>query len=198
MWWSKNKNSRHSGESRNLVVPHKGIPAFAGMTMVVVSLLLSGCGFEPMYGSNSAGAKAVDVALPNVDIGNIPDRDGQYLRNLLIDRLYTNGRPDAAPYTLKFSPLQKSIVDLGIQKDATATRAQIQITTHMELVDKATNKAVLQRDLKTVGAYNLLDDQLATLVSQQNITESILQEMRDDAVTQLSLYFRRKTASAAQ
>jgi LPS-assembly lipoprotein len=197
MWWCKSKSHRHSGESRNPSAGRNKIPAFAGMTIMVISLLLSGCGFEPMYGNNSASAKAVAVALPNVDIGNIPDRDGQYLRNLLIDRLYTSGRPDAAPYQLKFSPLQKSIVDLGIQKDATATRAQIQISTHMELVDKATNKAVLERDLKTVGAYNLLDDQLATLVSQQNITESILQEMRDDAVTQLSLYFRRKTTAAA-
>ena len=151
-----------------------------------------------MYGTNSATTRAVDVALPNIDIDNIPDRDGQYLRNLLIDRLYANGRPDAAPYLLKFSKLSKYIVDLGLQKDATATRAQIQITTHMELVDKSTNKPVLERDLKTVGAYNLLDDQLATLVSQQNITESILQEMKDDAVTQLSLYFRRKSASVPQ
>ena len=163
-------------------------------TALVLGLILgvTACGFEPMYGTKSPATQAVDQALPNIDIGNIPDRDGQYLRNLLIDRLYTSGRPDAAPYTLNFSRLNKNIVDIGIQKDATATRAQIQITTHMDLIDKTSGKAVLQRDLKTVGAYNLLDDQLSTLVSQQNITDSILQEMRDDAVTELSLYFRRK------
>jgi LPS-assembly lipoprotein len=163
-------------------------------TVLCFALMLgvASCGFEPMYGVHSQATEAVDVALPNIDISNIPDRDGQYLRNLLMDRLYTSGRPDAAPYTLNFSKLNKNIVDIGIQKDATATRAQIQITTHMDLIDKSTGKAVLQRDLKTVGAYNLLDDQLSTLVSQQNITDSILQEMRDDAVTELSLYFRRK------
>ncbi len=166
--------------------------------MMVALLSLSGCGFEPMYGTHSATAEAVDVALPNIDIGNIPDRDGQYLRNQLIDRLYTSGRPADAPYLLTFSKLQKNITDLGIQKDATATRAEVQITAHMELVDKSTNKPVLQRDLKTVGAYNLLDDQLATIVSQQKITESILQEMKDDAVTELGLYFRRRATAAAQ
>src|SRR6201996_5580011 len=138
--------------------------AVAGFALL---LCLAACGFEPMYGAHSAATEAVDTALPNIDIGNIPDRDGQYLRNLLIDRLYTGGRPDAAPYTLNFSKLNKNIVDIGIQKDATATRAQIQITTHMDLIDKSTGKAVLQRDLKTVGAYNLLDDQLSTIVSQQ-------------------------------
>jgi LPS-assembly lipoprotein len=162
------------------------------MTLMVLLLSLSGCGFEPMYGENSTSAKAVSAALPNIDIDNIPDRDGQYLKNQLIDQLYTNGRPYDAPYVLKISNMNKSIVDLGIQQDATATRAQIQITAHMELVDKITGKTVLKRDLKTVGAYNLLDNQLETLVSQQAITEDILQEMKDDAVTELSLYFRRK------
>ena len=170
---------------------------FAALCLVL-ALGLSNCGFEPLYGTKSPEAQAVAVSLPNIDIASIPNRDGQYLRNLLIDRLYTSGRPDAAPYLLKFSTLQKDVVTLGIQKDATATRAQIQITAHMDLIDKTTNKPVLQRDLKTVGAYNMLDNQLAALVSQQNITESILQEMKDDAVTELTLYFRRKAAAAAQ
>lgn len=171
--------------------------SFKALFAVAALMMLAACGFEPMYGTHSAQSEAATTALPNIEIANIPDRDGQYLRNLLMDRLYQHGHPDdAAPYILKFGTLSKNIVDLGIQKDATATRAQIQIAAHMDLVDKSTGKAVLQRDFRTVGAYNLLDDQLATLVSQQNITESILQEMRDEAVTQLSLYFRRKAATA--
>ena len=165
---------------------------FKAALCLVLMLGLGSCGFEPMYGTQSKAAEEVAVGLPNIEIGNIPDRDGQYLRNLLMDRLYTSGRPEGAPYTLTFSKLTKNIINIGIQKDATATRAQIQMLTHMELVDKSTGKAVLQRDLKTVGAYNLLDDQLSTLMSRQNITDSILHEMRDDAVTELSLYFRRK------
>jgi LPS-assembly lipoprotein len=165
---------------------------FITAPVVLLALLaLVACGFEPMYGTQSVQSQAVSTTLPDIEVSSIPDRDGQYLRNLLMDRLYQHGRPDEAPYILKFGTLSKSVVDFGLQKDATATRAQIQISGHMALVDRSTGKPVMQRDLTTVGAYNLLDDQLATLVSQQNITESILQEMRDEAVTQLSLYFRR-------
>jgi LPS-assembly lipoprotein len=164
------------------------------LVCVLAALSLAACGFQPMYGTKSPAAKAAAVALPNIDVANIPDRDGQYLRNLLIDRLYTHGRPEGAPYLLKFSKLQKTIANLGIQKDATATRAQMQISTHMQLVEQATGKVVLERDLRTVGAYNLLDDQLATIVSQRNITDSILQEMRDEAVLALTLHFRRVAA----
>jgi LPS-assembly lipoprotein len=170
--------------------------SFKFILVAVALSLAAGCGFEPLYGTHSPAAEAVSAALPSIEIASIPDRDGQYLRNLLIDRLNTRGRPADALYLLQLSKLEKNILNLGIQKDATATRAQIQITSHMQLIDKVTGKPVLERDLKTVGAYNLLDDQLATMVSQQNITESILQEMRDDAVQELSLYFRRRASGA--
>jgi len=158
--------------------------------LACLCLGLSSCGFESVY--------AVKNAAPppgaSIEIDGIPDREGQYLRNLLIDRLYTKGRPSGAAYRLTFSPLAKSVVDIGIQKDATATRTQMQIATQMRLVEKNTRKILLQRDLKTMGAYNLLDNQLATLVSQQNIIDSILQELGDDVVTELNLYFRRAGA----
>jgi len=157
----------------------------------VLSLLcLTACGFEPLYGTGSAAGQNVIASLPEIEIGNIPDRDGQELRNLLMDRLYTHGRPDAAPYSLAFTRLTTDIVNLGIQKDATATRAEMRVATRMELKTSA-GALLLARDLSAHGAYNLLDDQLATLSSKENITHGLLREMRDDAVMQLSLYFRR-------
>ena len=190
----RNKNFRHSGESRNLVPIIRGIPAFAGMTVVVVLLFLSGCGFEPLH----AEKKTASLSRPGIEIDNIPDQDGQYLRNRLIDILYTQGRPFDAPYQLKISPLEKNITNMGIQGDATATRAQLQITTQMQLIEKSTAAVLLQRNLKTIGAYNLLDNQLATLVSQQNIAKNILQALGDDVVTELDLYFHRNIAPSAQ
>jgi LPS-assembly lipoprotein len=160
----------------------------------VLCLSLAACGFESMYAAKSSSA----VSLPGIEIANIPDRDGQYLRNLLIDRLYTAGRPLDAPYQLNFSRLDDNIVNLGIEKNATATRAQLQLVTQMQLVEKNTGKTVLQRDFRVTGAYNLLDNQLATLVSQQKVTESLLQEISSDAVTELDLYFRRAAAPAVQ
>ena len=164
------------------------------MTLVVALLFLSGCGFESVYAAKAQSP----LSRPDIEIGNIPDRDGQYLRNLLIDRLYINGRPPDAVYQLKLSPLANNTVNIGIQKDATATRAQMQITTRMQLIEKSTGKVLLQRALRAMGSYNLLDNQLATMVSQQNVTESILHEMSGDVMTELDLYFRRNAPQAVQ
>ncbi|MCE9507316.1 MAG: hypothetical protein K8R48_03230 [Alphaproteobacteria bacterium] len=148
---------------------------------------LSGCGFESLYAQKNQPAPA----RPEIEISNIPDREGQALRNLLIDRLYTHGRPAEALYRLTFSPLEKNTNNIGIEKNATATISQIQISTKMQLVEKNTGAVLLQRQLKAAGSHNLLDNQLATLVSQQNVTENLIQRLGDDAITELNLYFRR-------
>lgn len=160
--------------------------------LLSLCLCLAACGFEPMYGSHSRGAETIAREGQNIDIANIPDRDGQYLRNLLIDRLYTQGRPADAAYELRIGPLEKNIINLGIRKDASATRAQLSIVAPMALIDKASGKPVLQRTLRAFGAYNILENQLSTLTSQQDVVDSVLREIRDSAVTELDLFFRRK------
>jgi LPS-assembly lipoprotein len=159
---------------------------------VSLCLFVAACGFQPLYGENSAAHAVLSNETPGIEIGQIPDRDGQYLRNQLIDRLYTNGRPASAKYDLKFTPLVKNIFNMGIERSASATRAQIAIATHMQLIDRTNGEILLERDLHNSGAYNLLDNQLATLSSQQSTMERILQEIADSAVLEVSLYLKRQ------
>jgi LPS-assembly lipoprotein len=187
MWWFRNKN-RHSGESRN-PASFNWTPTFVGVAFMMAPFFLSGCGFESLYATRN-----IEQSTPAIEIANIPDQDGQYLRNLLIDRLNAGGRPADPRYELKFTPLAKDTVNIGIRKDASATRAQVQVATQMRLIEKSSGKILLQRDLKTVGAYNLLDNQLATMSSQRYTTENILRELGDSAVTELDLYFRRSAS----
>lgn len=160
--------------------------------LVVASLLtLAGCGFTPMYGKTDSGPKVVS-GFQGIEVENIPNREGQYLRNQLIDRLYTDGKPQNAPYSLRITNLKREIVNFGIRKDATATRGEMQITAHLELVDRSTGATVLSRDMRSVGAYNLLDNQYATLISRDSLTGHVLSEMSDNIITELGLYFRRE------
>jgi LPS-assembly lipoprotein len=160
-------------------------PAFAGATL----LFLTSCGFQPLYGGGQASVTAhyADIAIPN-----IPDRDGQYLRNVLIDRLYTQGRPTDARYDLKIDPLRVTLTDLGIQKDATVTRTQVEILAHVQLIDKITGKPLLDRQVRAVGGYDVLDQQYTTVITRQNVTEHVLDDLAANIVTEMDLYFRRE------
>lgn len=159
--------------------------------LLAAALLLSGCGFQPLYAGKGGGAE-IAALHKTVDISSIPDRDGQYLRNLLMDRLYAEGRDESPRYLLSIARLDKTITSLGIRKDATSTRGQMEITARMRLIDKGNGDVVLERDLRAVGGYNRLDNQFATIVSEVYSTEIVLKELAAAIMTELDLHFRRE------
>lgn len=149
-------------------------------------LLLSACGFQPLY------SKHVTGPLPQVQVANIPDREGQFLRNQLIDRLYGESAPAADPrYILQVSRPEVRIFSLGIRKDATSTRGQIDVSAAVVLIDRHSGEAVLRRLVRASGGYNRLDNRYATLVSEESSTDLVLKELSGAIMTELELYFNR-------
>lgn len=138
-----------------------------------------------MYGGEQPVAYRADI-----EIANIPNRSGQRLRNLLIDRIYVNGRPADARYELRIAPLTVLSTGLGIQQDATATRNQIEITARVMLVDTRAQTILMDRKMRAVGGYDVLDEQYATLVTRKTTTGHILADLADDITLALDLYFR--------
>ena len=157
-------------------------------------LCLSACGFEPIYGTrmqSNAGQESVQSQLAQVGIDGIPDREGQFLRNALIDRFYRNGRPQNIGYTLHINTISESTVDLDITKSSDATRAQLRLTTSMILKDETIGDIVLTRDLRSIASYNVLTSEFATRVSAQNTRENALHDLARQIELQISLYLKR-------
>lgn len=155
-------------------------------------LLLTGCGFSPLYGTrHDTGAAAVGSGFDAIFIANIPDRQGQYLRNALIDRLYAHGRPAAPRYTLTIAPVNQKKRDLDITKSASATRAQLRLDTTMTLSDNVDGKVLLKRDLLAITSYNILQSQFTTRVSQDDAQRSGLDDLARQIEQQLALYFSK-------
>jgi hypothetical protein len=172
----------------------KGLAPPPGRVSIFFLLLplvfgLPSCGFEPVYGA-SAGAPSAAASLAGVEIGNIPDAGGQYLRNQLLDRLNAHGRPADAPYMLRVSSLRSSTTSMGVETNGTVTRAMAELTATMQLFDKPTGKLLLQREVRAAGGYNELNNEFATLVSHEAVDDHMLEELADDITTQLGLYFR--------
>jgi LPS-assembly lipoprotein len=156
-----------------------------GGAVFALVLLLSSCGFQPLY------TRDVTAPWPHVEIANIPDREGQYLRNLLTDRLYARSAPADARYTLQITRPGIKISSLGIRKDATSTRGQVDISATVTLRDKASGDTLLQRYVQASGGYNRLDNRYATFVSEESSVDLVLKELSDAVMTELDLYFSR-------
>lgn len=153
-------------------------------------LVLSGCGFSPLYGDKGA---AVNVPLDKIYIANIPDRNGVHLRNALMDRFYHSGRIEEAgsTYILRLTNFREQITDLDITKKADATRAQLKMTANLALQDRRTGATVLQRNIHTITSYNILRSQFTTYVSEQSAREAALNDIARQIERQLSLYFSK-------
>jgi len=169
-------------------------------TLFLLSLplfLLASCGFEPVYGKHSSSASPAQGAgmeaatgLSAIDVAIVPDREGQILRNELIDQLRPHGGREAK-YTLSFADLIVNVRKLDLTKNAEATRAQIIVTTNIYLTDLETGALVLSRPVKSISSYNVLPSKFATRVTEQNARENALRDAARQIVQQLSLFFNR-------
>ncbi len=156
----------------------------------LLSGLLSACGLQPVYGTySSENTASVTAAMAATEITSIPEKSGQDLRNALMDRLYTKGRPADPRYRLRIASVDKTNVGLGISKDASASRAQLRLSATMVLTDAATEAPILTRTLNAVSSYNVLDSHFTTLVSQSEAEINAINEIAEQAVIQLELYF---------
>ncbi len=165
---------------------------FKNFCAVCAVLFLTGCGFKPLYGS-AAGVSAPQASFAAVEIANIPNWEGQFLRNALIDRIYAqNGRPQNAAYILQVSKVRAKRNELGVRKDATATHVQLRIETTMTLTAPSSGTMLLKRELKSFGAYNIFDSQYATMTAETAAREQALLELADQITQELALYFNRE------
>jgi len=159
---------------------------------LVVMALVTGCGFTPIHGKFAhSGNGTVQDSLSGIYIVNIPDREGQYLRNTLMDRFYMAGRPADPAYRLEIDTIEQRKTDLDITKSSDATRAQLRLQSKLQLYDARTNALLLQRNLMAITSYNILQSQFTTRVSEQNARENALDDLAGQIERHLTLYFKR-------
>ncbi|MDD3288955.1 MAG: LPS assembly lipoprotein LptE [Alphaproteobacteria bacterium] len=152
----------------------------------VISLLfLSSCGFHPIYG-NLGNESPVDERMNQIAIANISNREGQVLRNQLIDRMYHHGRPSEPIARLEIS-LQSSDTSLGLQKDATTTRQEHSLSADYRLKDM-NDKVLFSGSARSIVSYSKLSAQYGTLAAQQNASDRSVKDVGEQIINRLSLY----------
>ncbi len=162
--------------------------------LLLMSLgIIAACGFHPVYGVNKYTAIGVEEHLSQIEISGIPDREGQFLRNALIERFYRDGRPANPKYKLSMSPVSESLRDLDITIDSDTTRGQLTLRITMILNDKKTGETLLKRNLRSIASYNIIDSEFANRVSEQNTRENALSDLARQIEEQLALHFKRQS-----
>jgi hypothetical protein len=94
------------------------------------------------------------VAVP-IKISTIQERDGQILRNYLVDLLTPEGPPQCPKYVLDIS-LTDVITNIGVNKDETASRKNATMTALLTLRDSKTNKVVYAHTTKAINSFAII------------------------------------------
>ena len=155
-------------------------------------VLLSACGFEPLHAPRSGGS--VPAALGTVQIANIPDRSGQYLRNYLRDEINPYGVPGNPQYRLEVA-LHEQRADIGLRRDDVRTRTNLTLEAEYRLIALADGKVVNQGRSRTLSSFDILINDYANVVSEQEARQQALRQIGADIRTRLALHFRRVEAA---
>lgn len=165
--------------------------ALSSLALAGALMLLSGCGFHPLYGRDSAGRQpAMAAQFAAIQISVLPDRLGQRMRNLLIDSLHAGGASNDSKYFLTMT-IKEAVIDLGLQENSTSTRGQVRLTVEYFLGDKLTGKTLFSETLRASTGYNILINQFSSLLSQEDAEQQGLQQISDEMTEHLAIYLRK-------
>ena len=156
------------------------------LLLLLAILAVAGCGFRPMYGGQKG--QAVDARLASIRVVQIDDRSGQEVRNALEHRLFAGGM-EPQVYTLDVS-LTETIQELGILRNRTASRANLRILASWTL--RRGDAVIQQGETEGISAYNILDEQYATVVSRKDARSRAALQLADEIIRQVSVAFSRR------
>ena len=160
--------------------------------LAVMLTATASCGFKPLYGDiGRTGAAQTDLAFIEVD--EPQERSAQRLRQILVANLSPQGQPVQPKYRLAVR-ITEGQEGVGLRTDFTYTRINYRLTGAFTLVDHATGKQILGGTVRGVTAYNVGQDQVATVTAETDARERALQDMARDLQTRMALFFENRTA----
>jgi len=162
---------------------------------------LAGCGFQPLYGEGRGGGavaqagEEVRAVLASTEVALIPNRDGQLLRRLLIERL---GAAGVAPPRQELRVgIQFGAEPEGFRRDGIPTRLRLNGTANWLLTSLATPPVTIAQGVeRAFDSFNIPDTQFfAGDVASDAARNRILEQLADDIVLRLSVVLRERGAA---
>jgi LPS-assembly lipoprotein len=164
----------------------------AALLCLALGAGLTGCGFHPMYGRDSAAVSAAD--LDTVQLPYLKEREGQMVRSFLMTNFNPDGRRRQTQFALDID-LTRSNENLGTRKDGTATRVDITLNAGLVLREAGSGKIVFRGHSVSTASYNILEARFATVSGEQDALRRAAQSLAQSISTRIAVYLksRKKT-----
>lgn len=163
--------------------------------MLLAAAALSACGLQPLYGRQGPSGGSTVGELQTVRIVPIADRPGQELHNALRNELNPRGQPGDPRYSLKVV-LTVSKDEIGVQKDDTATRANLILSADYTLVRIADRVLMTRGVAKSIVSYNIVTSEFGTHAAEEDARKRGVRQLAQQMRLRLATYFERLASGA--
>lgn len=165
----------------------------AAAAVLVAALATSACGFRPLYGDRSAASiSAPELAAIQIDI--IPNREGQLVRNSLLDKMQPRGAAAKPLYRLSVG-IGTARESLGVRTDDTATRGSLTMSASYKLTELTSNKPLMTGNSRAVSSYNILDSDFANVISENDAIRRTAVDLSEEIKTRVAIFLSSRKAS---
>ena len=158
---------------------------------------LAGCGFQPVYMPTATGNPGPPQReMAAIEVGIIPDRPGQLLRQALQQRLGSDSGIAAPRFTLAVS---YSIAGEGIAVQPDSTPSRIRLIGHADWKLSSLAPAhppVTSGSARAFEGMDVLDQQyFAADLESEAVQQRLAGEIADQIAMQLAVFFRRRATA---
>ncbi len=164
--------------------------AFAVVAVAAVTGLgLAGCGFQPLYGSNTTTASGTQMseAMSSVDVQPIPGRVGQKVRNELIFSNTGGGNAAQPRYELKIALREQDIQQL-VQVTGNAQGQVYQLTASYTLVDVASGTVLHRGKAVSRAPYTRFQEVFANVRARYDAENRAARTISESIKSQVAAY----------
>jgi hypothetical protein len=165
------------------------------MACAAAVVLLTGCGFKPMYAAPEAGSVTpLTEAMSSIRIHPIADHDGVKLRQFLREGLQPAG--PAPQYLYDLDVQMRSVTqELGVRKDATSSRANRIYTARFALLQNG--RRIFADQTQAIVSYNIADDQYATVASTNDAGDRAIRQIGEQIKMRIGIFLKSRETAAA-
>ncbi|MDZ7629475.1 MAG: hypothetical protein U5J99_13830 [Parvularculaceae bacterium] len=144
------------------------------VTPVLAALLLSACGFRPLYATAEGGGAGLSrMALTDV---SAPDEVAPIVTRAFERRM--RGQEEAALYDLSVKASEQA-ERLAVQIDASVTRYNYRLVADYTLVERTTGKRYTGNVI-SIASFNVVNSQYSTLYAESQAKEKAAAQLVED------------------
>ncbi len=161
-------------------------PWLAALLLTVSAVGLTGCGFQPLYGTTAGGSR-LGAVMQGIEITPIPGRVGQELRNELI--FASTGGGDAAKTIYKLDIVIKERVSKQLVKISGDAQQEVyELTANFKLTNATNNQILLTGGSVSRAPYERVDTIFANVRARIDAENRAARTVADSIKIRLAAY----------